>query len=102
MMYGIHSAAVSMAVHARYQRSVVMRFAPCRRRVGSTSRERRQQIDGRGWAISTFGGQVGVLASISSAQRLIFARVRHPYGRRPLGNGAGKRMSAEDLSSAPG
>jgi hypothetical protein len=25
-MYGIHSAAVSMAVHARYQRSFVMGF----------------------------------------------------------------------------
>src|ERR1700733_9358762 len=89
-IYGIHSAAVSIAVHARYQKSVVMRFASPSTACWIDFSRTPSANYGRGWAISTLGAKAVVLASISSAQRLIFARVRHPYGRRPLGNGAGE------------
>jgi hypothetical protein len=44
-MYGIHSAAVSIAVNARYQRSVVMGLSLPLNGCQIVLRHRRQQID---------------------------------------------------------
>src|ERR1700733_3458078 len=80
-IYGIQSAAVSIAVHARYQRSVVMRFAS-RSTACWIDRARTPSAKRRAEAGDfDIRAKAGAPASISSARRLIFAQVRHPYGR---------------------